>query len=150
MPVYPEMSGQKQVVVHEDGVPSPIPVERALVDNQITLSKNQKLRLGHRELVEIEEEDFAGAPTYGDIGGGTLGFIAADDKEMPVAIHSDDPGDLSTPDAEFATDQAQEIALVTDAPGKTDGAPMTGDNYQSIAAVPNVDIPGDFDEEVSS
>ena len=149
MPVYPEMSGQKQVVVHEEGVPSPIAASRAWVDNKIALSKNQKLRLAHRELVEIEETDYKGAPTYEDVDG-VLQYVAADAKAMPIAEYSDDPGDLSTPDSEFATDQAQMIALDIDLPGRTDGPAMTEGNRWSTAANPNVNIPGDFEEEASS
>jgi len=53
----PQMSGMKQVVWHPGTqVEIPISAERALIDNQITMSKNQKLRGDHTGTIDLERD----------------------------------------------------------------------------------------------
>lgn len=150
MPAYPEMSGQKQVIVHEDGVASPIAANRALIDNKVSLSYNQRLRLGHRKLVEIEEVGFQGEPRYEEVtvGEDTIKqYVAPDAKEMPIAEYEES---VTAPAAAFATDAAQMLALDTDRPGTLNGPSMTSENYLNSALVPGVNIPGEGEESSSS
>ena len=146
MSIYPEVNGKPQVVIHVDSVADPIAAEDALVKNDIRMSKNLKLATAHRKLVEVTNT-YKTAPTYEEVEG-VKQYVGPVSMPMPIAEYSDDPEDLSVPEADFANHLIGRI--VEGVPGSMGGPAMTAENYLSTAMNPGVDIPGSDEEESGS
>jgi hypothetical protein len=153
----PEVNGMPQVIMHGEDLPI-IPITTdILTRNKIQLSKNQKLRIAHSDVVEVPHE-FRSARQYVQVIATQelLDQLGLDDYllgkpigisldilpyEIPMASTTTDDTTLVQPSAVMAADDEQ--GIVVDNPGNTGGEPMNSDNYLTTPAWPNINIPGD-------
>ena len=142
----PQMSGMSQVIFNEgDQAAQPIAAEDALTQNDIRLSKRQKLAMPYQGVKEIEQT-WQTSPTYENVGG-TYQFVEKEARPS-LAIGETDDGlvfengssssandGLIGPDVPAIAEDAQD-PIINDMPGKSGGEAMTGENYLSLPGYP--------------
>lgn len=160
MPVLPEMSGQTQVIMNiEDQEAIPVLAADAMVDNDVRLTLNQKLRISHKGVVEVprtyqssETWEETTVTSYGVVTTG-LAYVGPNTQPIPFSdirpdgLYIDEYGSSSSVserdlvEANAALEADNAVAIINDLPGRTGGVDMTAENYLTYSGAGR-DIPG--------
>lgn len=144
----PQMSGMPQVILNEgDQAAQPIAAENAMTQNDVRLSKNDKLAMAYKGVKEIEQT-WKTEPSYEEVDG-TIQFVDKDLRPDPAVATGDDGLVFDNGSSSSANDglvgpdcpaiaEDRKDAIILDMPGKIGGPGMTDENYLSLPGYPVV------------